>query len=330
MTEVIKIELEILEKLLKYINERFAELGEAAKTCSKLDCLISFSIVAKKRNYVKPKITADQVISIVNGRHPLVELMKDYVSSTTDINEKSKNFINIIRAPNSSGKSCYIKQVAMICFMAHIGCFVPAESCTISLLNSIYTRIYTPESIFHNESAFMSDLQQMSKIVMNSSNKSLILIDEFAKGTFYKDGIAILSAVIEHFAERNQPPFVFVTTHYHQITSVMRANIDYITFKTIITEKNDSNVFHSTFKLKDGFNEQQCITEFPESKSIMKNIFLNKERDEELRIFNEATMTSIKAFILILAKMMVRKNHVTYDFISDIYSKIDIENFLNL
>lgn len=329
---VIQHEMDILKKLIKYINENFAEISEAAKICSKFDCLIAFSIVAKKQNYVKPTIKTDHTLTIVKGRHPLLEVMKTYVASTTTINEQNKSFINVIRAPNSSGKSCYIKQIALICFMVHIGCFVPAESCAVSLLHSIFTRIYTPESLFLNESAFMSDLEQMSKIVMNSTNRSLVLIDEFAKGTFYKDGIAILTAVIEHFAGREHlSPFVFAATHYPQIKSMVHTTSGNFTcFKSIITKKNPDDIFHSSFELTDESNNQECCTEYPESKSIILNIFNNKQRDDELKVFNEATAISIKAFILILCKMMLRKNFVTYDFIRDIYTKVDIENFLNL
>lgn len=331
LSSVIQHEMDILKKLIKYINENFAEISEAVKICSKFDCLISFSIVAKKQNYVKPTITTDHTLTIIKGRHPLVEIMKTYVPSTTTINESNKSFINIIRAPNSSGKSCYIKQIALICFMAHIGCFVPADSCSVSLLHSIFTRIYTPESIFLNESAFMSDLEQMSKIVMNTTNRSLVLIDEFAKGTFYKDGIAILTAVIEHFSEReNLSPYVFAATHYPQISSLVRTKSKFTCFKSIITKKNPNDIFHSSFELTDESNDQECCTEYPESKSIILNIFNNKQRDGELKVFNEATATSIKAFILILCKMMLRKNFVTFDFIRDIYTKVDIENFLNL
>jgi len=193
MTEIVTQEMEIFQKLIQYINENFAELAEISKLCAKLDCLISFAKVAEKNQYVRPNITKDRKIEIINGRHPLLEHIKEYIPSTTLINEQNNDFINIIRAPNSSGKSIYVKQIALICFMAHIGCFVPAsENCNITLLHSIYTRIYTPESIYNNESAFMSDLQQMSKIIMNSTDRSLILIDEFGKGTHYKDGMKLI------------------------------------------------------------------------------------------------------------------------------------------
>lgn len=329
MSEIIANELTIFNKLIKYINENYAELVDAAKLCAKFDCLIAFSIVSKKFNYVKPNITTDRQISIIKGRHPLIEQIKKYIPSTTLINEDNKNFINIIRAPNSTGKSVYIKQIALICYMTFIGCFVPAESCTISLLHSIYTRIYTPESVYQNESAFMSDLQQMSKVIMNSTNKSLLLIDEFAKGTFYKDGIALLTAVIEHFAEReNLIPFVFITTHYAQIFKILSPN-PYVRYKTIAIKYNNTNVFQSTYELEDKVDDKQWNSNYPESKMIMTNIFHQEERDEELETFNRSVVIAIDGFVMLMAKQMLRKNQVTYNFIKDIYTKIDIEEFLN-
>lgn len=330
LTEIITIEMEVFQKLINYINENFNELAEISKICAVLDCLIAFAKIAEKYHYIRPNITKERKLEIIQGRHPLIEQMKPYIPSTTIINDQHKDFINIIRAPNSSGKSVYVKQLALICYLAHIGCFVPAsDTCNIPLLHSIYTRIYTPESIYNNESAFMSDLQQMSKTIMSSTSRSLILIDEFGKGTNYKDGIALLTATIEHFIERGKDfvPFIFITTHYPQVYQLLRTK-ELVNLKTVMTKKNEQNIFQSTYRIVDGTNEQVC-TEFPESKKIISNIFHQKERDEELKKFNQAYSTSIKAFILVLSKMMLRKGHVTYEFIKDIYSNVSIENFLN-
>lgn len=218
MSDIIEREMRIFKRLITFINENIADLIDITKLCAKLDVLISFASVSRLHNFVKPNITKDKELIIVNGRHPLVELLRPYVPSTTIITEENKNFINIIQAPNASGKSVYMKKIAIICYMAHIGMFVPADECTVTLLHSIYTRIYTPESVYQCESAFMADLQQMSKVIMNSTDRSLLLIDEFGKGTHYKDGIALLAASIEQFVERGTlTPITFITTHYSQV-----------------------------------------------------------------------------------------------------------------
>jgi DNA mismatch repair protein MSH5 len=328
-TEIITHEMKVFNKLIIYIKENFAELAEIAKLCAKLDCLFAFASVAAKNRYVKPVLREGRSIEIVRGRHPLVEQMKVFVPSTTIINEQNIQYINIIRAPNSSGKSIYVKQVAMIAYMAHIGCYVPCDSCSISLLHSIYTRIYTPESISSNESAFMSDIQQMSKVVMNSTPRTLILIDEFGKGTHYKDGISLLTATIEHFIERGRDitPFVFITTHYAQVYDLL-ATKEFTCLKTIVTTKNESNIFQSTFTLTDGSNDQVC-TEYPESQAIISNIFKQNRKDGELKRFNDGCNTAVRAFVLVMARMMIRKGVVTRDFLNDMYTKVDIENFLS-
>lgn len=278
MAEIIQHEMRIFNRLISYVNENLAELIDITKLCAKLDVLISFASISATFKFVKPKITKNKELKIVNGRHPLVEQIRDYVPSTTVIDSDNRHFINIINAPNASGKSVYMKQIALICYLAHIGMFVPADEATVMLLDSIYTRIYTPESVYQCESAFMADLQQMSKVVMNSSSRSLVLVDEFGKGTHFKDGVALLAASIEHFVDRGDlTPLAFITTHYHQVNDVIRSK-EFTNFKTIVTRKNESGIYESAFEIADGASEQNFFTEFPESKKILGNIFDKKEK----------------------------------------------------
>jgi DNA mismatch repair protein MSH5 len=278
--DIISHELRIFNRLMKFINENLAELIDISKLCAKLDCLIAMASIAKTNKFIKPTITTEKQLEIINGRHPLVELIRPYKPSTTIINEDNRCYINIINAPNASGKSVYMKQIALICYMAHIGCFVPAEECRINLLHSIYTRIYTPESVYEGESAFMTDLQQMSKVIMNSTDRSLVLIDEFGKGTHFRDGIALLTASIEHFIERgNLAPLTFITTHYSQVYNMLQSK-ELTMLKTIETRRNEAGVFESLYEITDGANAQNRFTEFPESKKIMANIFGQTEKYE--------------------------------------------------
>lgn len=276
LSEIIEKEMNIFKELVKYIKQNLPDLITLTNLCAKLDVLVSFASVSAKQNYVKPKITMNKELQIVNGRHPLVELIREYVPSTTEISQTNKNFVNIITAPNAAGKSVYIKHVALIAFLAHIGMFVPAESCTVPLLHSIYTRIYTPESIFQCESAFLADLQQMSKVITQSTSRSLVIVDEFGKGTSYKDGLALFSAAIEHFINRGvQSPIVLATTHFQKLHTMIDLK-DIAKFKTIATRRNEEGVYESIFELAEGISEQSFATENPESKSIMKHIFDEK------------------------------------------------------
>lgn len=278
MSDVIQHEMRVFNRLVTFINENLAELIDITKLCAKLDVLLSFAYVSAAGKFVRPTLTTNKEVVIVNGRHPLVELIREYVPSTTVIDGSKRNFINIISAPNASGKSIYMKQVGLVCYMAHIGMFVPADECRIGSLDSIYTRIFTPQSVYQCESAFMADLQQMSKVIMNSTSRSLVLIDEFGKGTHYKDGTALLAACIENFEERGDlTPIAFITTHYGQVCDMIKSKA-MTSLKSIVTRKNDAGVYESLFELSSGANNQSCFTEFPESIQIMGKILNQKDK----------------------------------------------------
>ncbi len=177
--------------------------------------LLSFAQVARKNNYVKPIVTEDNVLEIHQGRHPLLEQCADIlIPNDTELNIEKR--LILLTGANSSGKSVYLKQVALIVYMAHIGSFVPAQSARIGLTDKILTRIATRESVSKNSSAFMIDLQQTNIALLNSTSKSLVLLDEFGKGTTSLDGIGLFCAVVESFTSRGQEcPKVIAATHFH-------------------------------------------------------------------------------------------------------------------
>lgn len=133
---------------------------------------------------VKPDIITDRkILQISNGRHLLLDLQKKFVSNNTSISVDQQNLINILIAPNASGKSVYLKELAQIVYLAHIGSFVPSEVAKISVIDAIYTRMFNPESMFLAKSAFLTEIQEMSKLISNSSENSLVLVDEMGQGT---------------------------------------------------------------------------------------------------------------------------------------------------
>ena len=278
LTEMIGHEMKVFKDLMKYINENQADLITLTNLCAKIDVLICFASVAAANQFVKPTVTIEKELEIINGRHPLVEKLREFVPSTTIVNRRKNNLVNIINAPNASGKSVYIKKIALICFMAHIGMFVPAESCSIPLLHSIYTRVHTPESIYQCESAFLADLQQMSKVIMQSTSRSLVIVDEFGKGTSFRDGLALLVASIEHFISRgDQSPITFISTHFNHIQTIIDLK-DIASFKTIVTRRNEVGIYESVFQVAEGINDQSFSTENPESNLILGNILNEKEK----------------------------------------------------
>lgn len=225
-------EIEIVHELQVNVLKYELTMLQAVAVMSELDCLIALAEAAVKNKYVRPTMTTDNVIKITKGRHPLQELcVPAYVENDTFLaggfgsedpeevangaNEDAPSAL-IITGPNYSGKSVYLKQIAIIVYMAHVGCFVPAASATIGITDKILTRIQTRESVSKVQSAFMIDLQQISLSLRLATERSLLIVDEFGKGTGSSDGAGLACAVFEHFLSLGEKrPKVVGATHYH-------------------------------------------------------------------------------------------------------------------
>jgi DNA mismatch repair protein MSH5 len=217
-------------------------LVAASDICGELDSLVALALGASKYRFVQPEMTTANVMRIQSGRHPLQELtVPSYIAndcwlsggagderdedpirpflSSIPVNESVEcPGMLIMTGPNYSGKSVYLKQNALIVYMAHIGSFVPAENATIGLTDKILTRIATRESVSRNQSAFMIDLQQVALSMALATRRSLVVIDEFGKGTEAIDGAALACGVFEYFLGLgNQRPKVLGATHFHEI-----------------------------------------------------------------------------------------------------------------
>ncbi|KAI9254676.1 putative ATP binding protein [Sporodiniella umbellata] len=225
---IVDREIEITQKLSQRILEHKNQLTKLEKVLSYLDCLLSFSVVALKYNYTQPTMTETSVLEIHKGRHPLQEIsMSQFIPNDTHLKggegfESSENetlcSIQVVTGANFSGKSVYLKQVALIVYMAHIGSFVPAKDATIGITDKLFIRAQTSETISKHQSAFVYDLQQLKKALLNSTCQSLIVIDEFGKGTENTDGAALFSSILGYFLSKGtQCPKVLSSTHFHDI-----------------------------------------------------------------------------------------------------------------
>uniref|UniRef100_A0A182JZD0 DNA mismatch repair proteins mutS family domain-containing protein n=1 Tax=Anopheles christyi TaxID=43041 RepID=A0A182JZD0_9DIPT len=212
---MIEHELAVQTRLTNFVGTKFPEVMGVFKQAGKLDALLSFATVAKMHRYVRPIVCDDKLLQIQAGRHVVLEHRRSYRTNDTSVGETNQYLMNVIAADASVGKTTYLKELAIICYLAHVGSFVPATYAKIPILDSIYTRLDHPESIFSGRSSFMSELYQMSSLLQNATAKSLILIDEFGKGTNYLEGKSLLIASIEHLLKRGQSaPITFVTTKF--------------------------------------------------------------------------------------------------------------------
>ncbi|KAJ3876937.1 DNA mismatch repair protein MutS [Lentinula edodes] len=239
---IVDREIEIIQALLEEILVHDAAMSHACDVCAELDCLLAFADVSRAYDYQRPVMVEDNIIDIVQGRHPLQELVVDtfvpndaritggggHFSIFTDTSEadtqleenhlKLWNSVLLCTGANACGKSVYLKQIALIQYMAQIGCFVPAEAATLGIVDKIFTRISTRESVSKVQSAFMIDLNQVSLALRNCTARSLILLDEFGKGTLPTDGAGLLCGVIKHLlARKSNCPKILVATHFHDV-----------------------------------------------------------------------------------------------------------------
>ncbi|KAF9589522.1 hypothetical protein IFM89_025240 [Coptis chinensis] len=247
--KILDMERAIIRDLVSHILLFSSHLLSAVTFAAELDCFLSLALVARQNNYVRPVLTEETMLDIHNGRHVLQEMTVDtFVPNDTKIISEGR--INIITGPNYSGKSIYIKQVALIVFLSHIGSFVPAESATVGLTDRIFcamgSKLMTAE-----QSTFMIDLHQVGMMLRQATSRSLCLLDEFGKGTLTEDGIGLLGGTINHFATCGESPKVLLCTHLTEVFSegflVKSENIKFYTMSVLRPEKNCTDLEEIVF-----------------------------------------------------------------------------------
>lgn len=217
------LEYEVFCHIRDKIAELIDRIYKTAKAIAKLDVFCSFSYVSERNHYVRPKLNNNNVISIIDGRHPVVEKLMDgglFIPNDTNL-DTGKNCINIITGPNMAGKSTYMRQVALTVLMAQIGCFVPAKSANIGVCDRIFTRVGASDDLASGQSTFMVEMNEVANILRNATSKSLLILDEIGRGTSTFDGLSIAWAVVEHISNKKiLGARTLFATHYHELTEL--------------------------------------------------------------------------------------------------------------
>lgn len=224
--QALKLEAELYENFKNSLMPYCKDLQLLANIISQIDCLNSLAIVAVDNNYCKPQVGKNNELYIKSGRHPVIELLqkkKGFIENDTHL-DNSDNRTMILTGPNMAGKSTYMRQVALITLMAHIGSFVPASEANICIVDRIFTRIGASDDLAVGQSTFMVEMVEVSNILTFATNKSLIILDEVGRGTSTHDGMSIASAVVEYLAKTLKCKTLFAT-HYHELMH-LEGNLD--------------------------------------------------------------------------------------------------------
>lgn len=225
--KILSIETRLFNDLVLGLVDYIPAIQLNANLVAQLDCLHSFTRVAAENKYVRPDVNDSNVLKIVNGRHPVIEKQlppgESYVANDVFLDNETQQII-IVTGPNMSGKSALLRQTALITLMAQIGCFVPAESACIGVVDKIFTRVGASDNISQGESTFMVEMNEASSIMNNLSDRSLILFDELGRGTSTYDGISIAWAIVEYIHEHPAcKARTLFATHYHELNEMEKS-----------------------------------------------------------------------------------------------------------
>ena len=218
-----RLELQLFGEIREAIASQIARIQQTAVALKTLDAVLSLARVATANRYVRPTMNDEGVLEIADGRHPVVEqTMQDggFVPNDTHMNQDGQRML-IITGPNMAGKSTYMRQVALITLMAHIGSFVPAREATIPIVDRIFTRVGASDDLASGQSTFMVEMSETAYILRNATAKSLVILDEIGRGTSTFDGLSIAWAVVEYLCDKQKSGAkTLFATHYHELSEL--------------------------------------------------------------------------------------------------------------
>ncbi len=255
--KILILENKIYNDLVLSLTEFIPAIQINANLIAKLDCLYSFTVAAQENKYMRPIIEDSDVIEIKQGRHPVIETQmppgEHYIANDVMLDSEKQQII-IITGPNMAGKSALLRQTALITLMAQIGCFVPAESARIGLVDKIFTRVGASDNISMGESTFMVEMNEAADILNNLSPRSLVLFDELGRGTSTYDGISIAWAIVEYIHEnaRGHARTLFAT-HYHELNEMEKSFPRIKNYNVTVKEVDNKVIFLR--KLEPGGSE---------------------------------------------------------------------------
>ena len=308
--KIISLEYKLFMDIREVVKRYIGKLQKIAKIISEVDMLQSFSVVSDNYKFVRPTLTEERTIKMIECRHPVVEqVMKDKYIPNDIIMDKTTDIL-LITGPNMAGKSTYMRQCAITVIMAQIGCFVPCKSCTMPIFDKIFTRIGASDDLVSGESTFMVEMKEANTAISEATEHSLILFDEVGRGTATYDGMSLAQAILEYIHDKIKAKTMF-STHYHELTSLEK-DLKHLKNVHVSAVEKDGKV---TFlhKVKNGAVDKSygihvaSLAHLPDS--------LIKRADEILNIYEKKnikkeTFTQTSLFELTESEAEPKKNEI--------------------
>ena len=299
--KILLLETSLFNNLVTAMQEYIPQIKINANLVAQMDCLISFAKTAEQHHYVKPQIDESCVIDIRQGRHPVIETQlppgEPYVPNDILL-DAEKQQIMIITGPNMAGKSALLRQTALITLMAQLGCFVPAQSARIGIVDKIFTRVGASDNIAQGESTFMVEMTEAANILNNVTPHSLVLFDELGRGTSTYDGISIAWAIVEYLHEQPKAQArTLFATHYHELNEMEKSFKRIRNYNVSVKEVDNKVIFLR--KLMPGGSEHSFGIHVAEiagmPKSIVKraNAILKQLESENAQVGKTAATKGI-------------------------------------
>ena len=270
--KILKLEAQIFAEVRRFISDRMESVLKTAVAIADLDVLASFAQIAIENNYTKPDITLESVIEIKDGRHPVIEKMlteTPFTPNDTYLDIKNNRLL-MITGPNMSGKSTFMRQVALITLMAQIGSFVPAKYARIGVVDKIFTRVGASDDLSAGQSTFMVEMNEVAEILSDATKQSLVIMDEIGRGTSTFDGISIAKAVAEYINGKNIGCRTLFATHYHELIALEKDNEGIRNFSVAVVKRGDGIKF--LHKIVEGGTDDSYGIEVAKLAGIPKKV----------------------------------------------------------
>ena len=217
--KIIDLEFNLFNEIKNIIRKEILKIKKTADSISSIDAILSLAICSEEYNLVRPKLNNEKRLEIIDGRHPVVEIVSKDLYVANDCKMDSSSSTLLITGPNMSGKSTYMRQIAIIILMAQMGSFVPAKSAELPIIDKIFTRIGASDDLVSGESTFMVEMKEARNAIVNATENSLIIFDELGRGTATYDGMSLAQAILEYISD-NIKALTLFSTHYHELTSL--------------------------------------------------------------------------------------------------------------